>query len=424
MGQQGQNTEDRYWLMMGETPYGPVEAAEIHARLATGEVSWQTLACPLGSSTWLPLVQIPGIGPPVQSPPSEELQLTPPEPRSQPSPALSSTIPTAVPMTGAGARGQELSPSPSWLDKLATVGGGVGILCWLTNEFVGRSLLIVAGLLWLMFAARVLWTGAAMSFSGKLTRSGKYRIAAVVVGLSGLLALTAGLMGTVRRIGFGIEEAPLDRTKVVDFGNEEQVYYRGELHPQAEHLGQVLKEIGYFNGKSPKAAQVFRRGDVWVVHLYMTATACTDTRIIAMMRELAGVQLAALAFPDSLVEICLCDDSMNVRNTIPVGPAGRISVSPKEHVYYKGALHEAAQKLTTFYRGVLSGKNDMVFILSKRNASWVICPMHIGADAGPEIIERVQQMPDYLSTRVFDGERVEIDLFDNNFNVARTFASR
>ncbi len=96
MTPEAQRTTDRYWLMMGETPYGPVEAAEIHARLATGEVSWQTLACPLGSSTWLPLVRIPGIGPPVQSPPSEGLQLTPPEPRSQPS----QVPPSALPVEG------------------------------------------------------------------------------------------------------------------------------------------------------------------------------------------------------------------------------------------------------------------------------------------------------------------------------------
>jgi hypothetical protein len=51
-------------------PAGPFNVAQIHAKLAAGDVTWQTLACPVGGSTWLPLVKVPGIGP-VQPPPPE-----------------------------------------------------------------------------------------------------------------------------------------------------------------------------------------------------------------------------------------------------------------------------------------------------------------------------------------------------------------
>jgi hypothetical protein len=52
-----------YWLMQGETPVGPYDVQKIHAKLVAGEITWQTKACPVGAGSWLPLVQVPGLGP-------------------------------------------------------------------------------------------------------------------------------------------------------------------------------------------------------------------------------------------------------------------------------------------------------------------------------------------------------------------------
>lgn len=52
-----------YWLLVGEVPTGPFSVAEVHARLAAGEATWQTPASPVGGAKWLPLVETPGIGP-------------------------------------------------------------------------------------------------------------------------------------------------------------------------------------------------------------------------------------------------------------------------------------------------------------------------------------------------------------------------
>jgi hypothetical protein len=54
---------DRFWLLTGEVPAGPFTATEVHAELAAGRATWQTPACPVGGSTWLPLVRTPGVGP-------------------------------------------------------------------------------------------------------------------------------------------------------------------------------------------------------------------------------------------------------------------------------------------------------------------------------------------------------------------------
>lgn len=53
----------RYWLLTGEVPSGPFTVAEIHAKLAAQEATWETPACAVGGSTWLPLLRTAGVGP-------------------------------------------------------------------------------------------------------------------------------------------------------------------------------------------------------------------------------------------------------------------------------------------------------------------------------------------------------------------------
>lgn len=53
----------RYWLLIGEVPSGPFTVAEVHAKLAAHEATWETPACAVGGNTWLPLVRTPGVGP-------------------------------------------------------------------------------------------------------------------------------------------------------------------------------------------------------------------------------------------------------------------------------------------------------------------------------------------------------------------------
>lgn len=55
--------QTRYWLLIGDVPQGPFDVAQVHDKLASGEATGQTQACPVGGSTWLPLVQTPGLGP-------------------------------------------------------------------------------------------------------------------------------------------------------------------------------------------------------------------------------------------------------------------------------------------------------------------------------------------------------------------------
>ena len=53
----------RFWLLTGDAPSGPFTIAHIHRELAAGSATWQTKACPLGSTVWRSLLTTEGLGP-------------------------------------------------------------------------------------------------------------------------------------------------------------------------------------------------------------------------------------------------------------------------------------------------------------------------------------------------------------------------
>jgi hypothetical protein len=63
MGDTTNQVGERYWLLVGSAPAGPFAIEQIHAKLAAGEITWQSRACRLGTIAWLPLVETPGLGP-------------------------------------------------------------------------------------------------------------------------------------------------------------------------------------------------------------------------------------------------------------------------------------------------------------------------------------------------------------------------
>jgi hypothetical protein len=54
--------EPAFWLLIGDTPTA-VSLAAVQEKLAAGELTWDTRACPVGGSAWLPLRQIAGLAP-------------------------------------------------------------------------------------------------------------------------------------------------------------------------------------------------------------------------------------------------------------------------------------------------------------------------------------------------------------------------
>lgn len=57
-------SSEHFWLSIHGHSVGPFSIVHIHEKLATGEISWQTLACEVGDDRWMPIVEQSRLGPP------------------------------------------------------------------------------------------------------------------------------------------------------------------------------------------------------------------------------------------------------------------------------------------------------------------------------------------------------------------------
>jgi hypothetical protein len=131
---------DQFWLLTGPVPSGPFTVGEIHVKLAAGDATWQTPACPVGGAKWLPLVQTPGVGPGEGAEVrSAEAAVSAP---AEPAPSLAApSMPGDE--SGGGGRPQSAEPqtprndaAPRSAKKAAEAVGGIA------------ALLLVGGLIW------------------------------------------------------------------------------------------------------------------------------------------------------------------------------------------------------------------------------------------------------------------------------------
>ena len=138
---------EQFWLLTGEVPSGPFTVDQIHAKIASGDATWQTPACPVGGSNWLPVVRTPGLGPVVaeaKAPASEGAESAAPKPPPEPATApqnVGRTSPPPLPFTpsppGVPASSPEPAPAPAPADtKSERVGAAIGIVV---------ALLLIAG---------------------------------------------------------------------------------------------------------------------------------------------------------------------------------------------------------------------------------------------------------------------------------------
>jgi hypothetical protein len=126
-------TPPRFWVMIGDSPAGPLTAAEVHDRLARGALARTAKACAVGSGEWLPLARHPGFVPPADATGEsgtvapEAPARTPNVERPEKNPADESRplVPTAI------------AAAPRSSGTLGVVAGFV------------VSLLVVAGAIWL-----------------------------------------------------------------------------------------------------------------------------------------------------------------------------------------------------------------------------------------------------------------------------------
>jgi hypothetical protein len=140
---------------------------------------------------------------------------------------------------------------------------------------------------------------------------------------SGLAVLVTGVLGLGLFLGamFGssllyepIFFASLGQK--ITFGRQEELYFKGGVtRAEANLLGRLLQEAGYFNGNGGKTVQVSREGSRFVIAFVVARRTWEDARIHEGFRTLASLA-SEKVFDGRLVEVRLCDENMRVREKL------------------------------------------------------------------------------------------------------------
>src|SRR4051812_8603369 len=101
---------EQFWLLTGEVPTGPFSVDQVHAKIASGDATWQTPACAVGGSNWLPIVRTPGIGP--SAPPRTAAETRSPD-AHPPSAPVASIPSTNKPAAAGNLEGSVAAKSPA-----------------------------------------------------------------------------------------------------------------------------------------------------------------------------------------------------------------------------------------------------------------------------------------------------------------------
>ena len=106
MTNQSQSQNAQFWLLIGTQPTGPFDPEQIQGKLASGEITYETMAAAVGSKTWCPLLNIPEL---MQVPNS---RLVPVPNSSDPTPKTPISPSIAPPISAPESNAEPALPGP------------------------------------------------------------------------------------------------------------------------------------------------------------------------------------------------------------------------------------------------------------------------------------------------------------------------
>jgi hypothetical protein len=210
----------------------------------------------------------------------------------------------------------------------------------------------------------------------------------------------------------------------VEFGGGQEVYYKNVPREEAERLGKVLQDLRLFNNQGPKTVQLLKRDGQTVVNIVVLPGIWDQQdQLDAWLRD--GRLLAARAYPDTPLEVGLCDEHMRVRRTIAVEPTGRITCGPGEEVLFPSSLRKEAERLGKVLQEVQYFNNQgpkTVQLLKRDDQTLVIFAVRDGVWEQPQHINGFTFTGLLLAARALPGIPLEIGLCDIHMKVRRTIA--
>jgi hypothetical protein len=217
----------------------------------------------------------------------------------------------------------------------------------------------------------------------------------------------------------------MNRGGTVTFGLGEEVGYAGGVtRGQAQKFGDLLTEVGLFDGQGPKRVELTMEGDRYVVTCTLKDLGWEEPAVIAAFRALHG-RLASEVFDGGPVIIRLCDQYKTSRRVITVGLGRRLSFGDGDEVYYtdgvtKTQAHQLGRKLQEdhFFNGTGARKVQ----LAREGPCHVVSViLRHGEWDDPQIVAYFQRLRRELEQWEFADGPVKICLWDQGLTPQRNF---
>ena len=409
-------------------PFGPFTLEQIQQLASSGLLSPTDMVRSDMNGVWVSAGTAPGLTFP--SAPTAAATVIPPPTNLVSAAPAARTVPEAGPKAEAAVGRSLVAMAVVWL---AIVPVALALLNRSQAETGNRlpPALLAAGaglalLTWFYLGARAVRTGVLPTFSGHLRKRPLVHraggIAILFVGAS--LGIELVNAARNRPTGSADAQAGIAGYERVNHGGEE-VLYRPGHRPDAERLAGVLRNLGEFNGQSPKTFAVEKRDGSWVVKMVTSGAARGSPAVHGFYRHSLGVRIAARAFPGVPVEFQFCDPDLASHAAVALPAAGVAEIQGKDAVYYLGPHRAEADRLAGFLKTRLGTPGERAFILTRADAGWTFAVLNADADAlTPEAEKLLAKEASDLSRSVFGGAATEVVVYDRTFQPKRTFRSQ
>lgn len=237
--------------------------------------------------------------------------------------------------------------------------------------------------------------------------------------------LCDGDLRTVKAVKMPSEEET-DSTfgTLLNFNNGELFYTAGVSKEDAENLGKYLVDEGFFDGVK-KTVQIAKKGDTYLFRMVVKKGKETDESYLKIVRSFAG-ELSEKIFHRSPVAIHLCDASLETLKAVEMGEAAspfgtKLEFNGGDLFYTERSTPEQATKLGNYLvkENFYDGRRKTVQLNKSGTTYEFRMVVQKGMDENEDFIKTMKSVAKELSENVFNGDKVEVHLCDDQLETLR-----
>lgn len=152
--------------------------------------------------------------------------------------------------------------------------------------------------------------------------------------------------GILQKLGLGGESYG----EKVDFGNGEEVYYKGDATEQdARKLGAFLRNTGYFDGSGSKSVQIVKDSGTIMIRFVVKDGIWNQESYVSKFKDY-GSQISSELYGGQQIEVHLCDTSFNTQKAfVPSVVTKEKELHKPKHLKSKSKGPKKGKKSPTGY---------------------------------------------------------------------------